>query len=88
MGLGASNIWFSKGKIVQSTPVTPAAGTAVVFEGLWVGVGGDVELKFLHDSSFRVLKNVADGEMIIGAIKEVGDVNTTATDIIGVRIEG
>ena len=78
--------WYANGKIVSATAVTPNDTTAIHFEGVWVGVGGDVAVKFKDDSAAVTLKNVASGEMIIGCIKAVMSTNTTATNIIGVRI--
>lgn len=80
-------LWYSKGKIVSATAVTPSDATELQYEAIWIGVGGDVAVIFKNDSAAVTLKNVASGEPIIGCIKKVMSTNTTATNIVGLRVE-
>lgn len=73
-------------KITQPTTtaaVTPGDSTAVAFtKGLWVGVGGDLSVKFAGDSIAQTLKNVPSGTYVPGSVIRVMAA-TTATNIVG-----
>ncbi len=55
--------------------------TAYCGKGIWVGVGGDVAVKMLSDSSATTLKNIPSGSFVPGQFLRIMAA-TTATNII------
>ena len=69
----------------QTTAVTISDATdttAYCGKGIWVGVGGDVAVRMLSDSSATTLKNVPSGTFVPGQFLRIMSTNTTATNII------
>lgn len=69
---------------VAATAVTPDTAFDRFSRGLWVGVGGDVEVT-MPNGDVVVFKNAADGSIIPVATKLVVAANTTATDIVAMH---
>lgn len=70
--------------VIETAAVTPSDSTdlSVIPRGLWIGVGGDVNLTGMGDSSAVVIKNVPTGSYLPIRAKRVYSTNTTATNII------
>ena len=79
--------WNGKGRIVQMTAVVPHDTNAVQFDVLYVGTGGDVELRARDSASAIVLKNVGSGEYILANVNLVKSALTTAADIVGCQVQ-
>jgi hypothetical protein len=70
--------------VIETAAVTPNDSTdlTVIPRGLWIGVGGDVCLLAMGDTSEVTLKNVPTGSYLPVRAKRVKATNTTATNII------
>lgn len=61
---------------------TPTTKFAFLTRGIWVGTGGDVEVE-MQSGEVLLLKNVASGALLPLQTVRVGDLNTTAADLVG-----
>lgn len=74
----------------RASPTQPArSGVVVVLDadipscrGLYVGVGGDVEVNFRNNGSAIVLVGVPTGSLLPIDVSKVLAANTTATDMV------
>lgn len=65
--------------------VTPNDFTVfIATRGLWVGVAGDIAVRFIGDGATTVVLKNATG-LITGRIDKVLSTGTTATDIVALR---
>lgn len=62
----------------DATPQTP--GTAI-----YVGTGGTIVGRLLHDTADRTWKNVPSGSYVLGAFILVKSAGTTAADMLMMR---
>ncbi len=69
----------------QSIVVAPHDSTALtlVTKALYVGVGGDVAVRLVGDTSDRLFKNVPNGGVLDVRASHVRATGTSATSIIG-----
>jgi hypothetical protein len=67
-----------------SAAVTPDDSNELAFvaSALFVGTGGNLSLIFQHATTAVLLKNVANGTLLHGRIRQVKQANTTASDIV------
>lgn len=69
--------------ITKSDATDLQASTPPVTKGIWVGVGGDVAVKYKNDSAATTIANVPSGTFIAGNFSRVMSTNTTASGILG-----
>ena len=68
---------------LRHAAVTPSDSTTFdAPQAIYVGVGGDVELRLIGDSTVVVYKNVPSGSWLPVLADRVYATNTTATDIV------
>jgi hypothetical protein len=67
--------------------ITPHATNtlAAVTRGLYVGVGGDVNVRLVGSQSDHIFKNVPSGTTLAIEVDRVYVANTTATNMIGLH---
>lgn len=68
----------------QMLEVTPADGVEVAFNGLYVGVAGDIAFTPVNNPTSIVVP-VPSGWYYPGEVKEVLATGTTATSIFGLK---
>lgn len=49
---------------------------------IYVGTGGDLEVKLLNDTDYVIFKNVPSGQVFMGNVKAIKDTNTDAEDLV------
>lgn len=77
---------FQNNGIVNNwSAVTPSDTADNYFNGLYVGVGGDVSIKGADNGTQITFKNVPTGALLPVATAKVMSTNTTATNILGAR---
>jgi hypothetical protein len=64
--------------------VTPHDSTAVNFDALYVGTGGNVKVR-THDNTDLTFNNVSNGQILPVAANLVYTTGTTASNIVGLN---
>ena len=85
MPVGAVNRPPSSAPARHAFGITPHATNVFAnpTRGLFVGVGGDVNVRMAGSQSDHVFKNVPSGTTLVIEVDRVYVANTTATDMIG-----
>src|SRR5436309_2702493 len=85
--LGPSNVNFGG---VDSPPgfgfvITPSdsVNLTTVTRAIFVGTGGDVQVRYAGNDADIVLKNVPSGSRVSGRFSRIKATSTTATNIVG-----
>lgn len=70
-----------EGVFTKLTAITLSGDTAIG-GNVYVGVGGDIEVRAQESSAFVVLKNYPTGAWIPGIVAEIRASGTTASDLV------
>ena len=74
-----------KGIATGGVAITPSNTGTHEYEGLFIGVGGDIKVDMV-DGSTPTFLNVGNGMFLPIAVKRVYSTGTTATNIIGLTV--
>jgi len=88
---GGNMSWNEEGRAYTFENVTPHATNANEYDALYVGTTGNVEVVGSHmadNATGIVFNNVPSGTFLPIAVKRVLAANTTATNIIGLKVAG
>ena len=76
------------GRIVSAVAVTPHDTTENKFDALYVGTSGNLVVRCSHDTANVTFTNVQSGAILPVNVQLVLSTNTTASNIVGLRIAG
>ena len=79
--------WNSRGKVVSASAVTPSNSDLNEYDALYVGTAGELSIVLRDDTTAVTLSNVPNGEILPFSVKYVKASGTTASSIIGLKVE-